>query len=71
VKLLPHKKSFGIYHFNTYVYNIAEEARGTGMYVERILVGYIIMFLLPTLNSEGTVGGRACAYLYSGSGYTF
>jgi hypothetical protein len=31
----------------------------------------IIMFLLPTLNSEGTVSGRACVNLYSGSGYTF
>jgi len=41
------------------------------MYIERILVGYINMFLLPTLNNEGTVSGRACAYLYSGSVYTF
>ena len=41
------------------------------MYVERILVRYIIMFLLPKLNSEGAVSGRACAYLYSGSGYTY
>jgi len=38
------------------------------MYVERILVGYIIMFLLPTLNSEGTVSGSVRAG--SGSGYT-
>jgi hypothetical protein len=45
------------------------------MNVKRILVGYMIKFLIPALNSlqdfnEGTMSGWAYAYLYSGSFYT-